>query len=120
MDAGPGISFFALNKERLLFATIGAIAVPETVRDEIRQKARQEQRFAAASRVIDKLQARLFEVLSDGVTPELAAAINRMTRMPMVQRKNHPKDLGETMVIAHAVIAAEAGDNVSAYPRSSW
>ncbi len=30
----------------------------------------------------------------------------------MQQRLKHPKDLGETMVIAHAVVAAEAGETV--------
>ncbi|MEV0869517.1 hypothetical protein AB0I24_16475 [Brachybacterium paraconglomeratum] len=44
MDAGPGINFFALNKERLLIATVGPLAVPETVHEEIRAKARREQR----------------------------------------------------------------------------
>lgn len=31
----------------------------------------------------------------------------------MKQRVKHPKDLGETMVIAHAVVAAEAGQTVT-------
>lgn len=55
MDAGPGINFFSLNKERLLFATVGALSVPEIVHEEIRNKAHQEQRFAAAGRVPAKL-----------------------------------------------------------------
>lgn len=48
MDAGPGINFFSINRERLLFATLGPVAVPEIVEQEIRRKARQDQRFAAA------------------------------------------------------------------------
>lgn len=51
MDAGPGINFFSLNKERLLFGTIGPLAVPEVVEQEILRKASQDQRFAAAERV---------------------------------------------------------------------
>lgn len=35
MDAGPGINFFSLNKERLLFSVLGALSVPEIVADEI-------------------------------------------------------------------------------------
>lgn len=31
----------------------------------------------------------------------------------MEERLKHPKDLGETMVIAHAVVAAEAGETVT-------
>lgn len=51
MDAGPGINFFSLNKERLLFSTLGPLCVPEIVETEILRKARQEQRFAVAERV---------------------------------------------------------------------
>ncbi|ASK66213.1 hypothetical protein CFK39_10735 [Brachybacterium avium] len=52
MDAGPGLNFFALTKERMLFATVG-------------------------------------------------------------QRVRATKDLGEMMVVAHAVVAAEAGDEMT-------
>ncbi|WP_262402804.1 hypothetical protein [Actinomadura sp. CNU-125] len=52
------------------------------------------------------------QVLSDDVTPELAAVVHRITRLPMEERLRQSKDLGETMVIAHAVVAAEAGHNV--------
>lgn len=54
MDAGPGINFFSLNKERLLFGVLGPLAIPEIVEKEIRRKARQDQRFAAAERVLVK------------------------------------------------------------------
>jgi hypothetical protein len=53
------------------------------------------------------------EVLSDAHTPELAAVVHRITRLSMEQRVKHPKDLGETMVIAPAVVAAEAGETVT-------
>lgn len=52
-------------------------------------------------------------ILSDNHTPELAAAVHRITRQPMQQRLKHPKDLGETMVLAHAVVAAESGETVT-------
>lgn len=32
--------------------------------------------------------------------------------MPIEERLRHSKDLGEVMVIAHAVVAAEAGDTM--------
>ncbi len=112
MDAGPGINFFSLNKERLLFSVLGALSVPEIVQDEILRKARQDERFAAAERVWSKLPSRLMEVLSDDATDELAAAVHRIAGMPIEQRVRSNKDLGETMVIAHAVVAAERGDNV--------
>jgi len=112
MDAGPGINFFSLNKERLLFSVLGALSVPEIVEDEILRKARQDERFAAAERVWKKLPSRLMEVLSDDATDELAAAVHRIAGMPIKQRVHSNKDLGETMVIAHAVVAAERGENV--------
>lgn len=113
MDAGPGINFFSLNKERLLFATVGPLAIPEVVEQEIRRKARQEHRFSAAERVLGKVPERLLEVLSDDVTDELAAVVRRITGIPIAERKRSGKDLGETMVVAHAVLAAERGERVT-------
>jgi hypothetical protein len=113
MDAGPGVNFFSLNKERLLFATLGALAIPEIVEQEMLRKASQDQRFAAAGRMMGKLPPRLLEVLSDDVTDELAAAVHRIAGMPLELRLRPNKDLGETMVVAHAVVAAEAGEQVS-------
>lgn len=112
MDAGPGINFFSLNRERLLFSALGPLAVPEIVEQEIRRKARQDRRFAAAERVLSKVPTRLLEILSDDVTDDLAAVVQRIAGMPMVERIRSNKDLGETMVVAHAVVAAERGEQV--------
>ncbi|REF37152.1 hypothetical protein [Thermasporomyces composti] len=113
IDAGPGLNFFAINKERLLFDTLGPLSVPETVRDEILRKSRQDERFRAAEVVWRKLPERLMQVLPDDVTPELEAVVRRISRLPMRERLKHRKDLGETMVIAHAVVAAEASNDVT-------
>ncbi|MPY78219.1 MAG: hypothetical protein GEV04_06930 [Actinophytocola sp.] len=83
MDAGPGINFLSDNKERLLFSTLGALSVPEAVETEILRKAGQDQRFAAAGRVCKKLPERLMEVLSDDVTHELSAAVQRISGLPL-------------------------------------
>ncbi|MDI5978803.1 hypothetical protein [Amycolatopsis magusensis] len=112
MDAGPGINFLSVNKERLLFSTLGALSVPEAVETEILRKAGQDERFAAAGRVWKKLPARLVEVLSDDVTDELSVAVQRISGVPFDQRLRSGKDLGETMVIAHAAVAAETGEHV--------
>jgi hypothetical protein len=109
IDAGPGLNFFSINKERLLIGVLGSLSAPETVRDEVFRKARQDERFRAAATVWRKLSPRWMEILSDDQTPELAAVVHRITRQSMAQRLKHSKDLGETMVIAHAVVAAEAG-----------
>lgn len=76
------------------------------------RKSRQDQRFAAAERVWKKLPPRWMDVLSDDVTEELAAAVHRIAGMPIEQRQRSKKDLGEVMDIAHAVVAAERGDDV--------
>lgn len=112
MGAGPGINFLSVNKERLLFSTLGALSVPEAVEAEILRKAGRDRRFAAAERVWKKLPERLLDVLSDDVTDELSAAVQRISGVPFDQRIRSGKDLGETMVIAHASVAAEAGEHV--------
>jgi len=51
IDAGPALNFLAINKERLLLGVLGAVSVPETVRDEVLRKAKVDSRFAAAATV---------------------------------------------------------------------
>ncbi len=55
IDAGPGLNFFSINKERLLIEVLGPLSAPETVRDEVLRKARQDKRFRAAATVWGKL-----------------------------------------------------------------
>lgn len=77
------------------------------------RKSRQDERFRNAEKVWRKLTPRWMETLPDDQTPELAAVIHRIGGLPMGERLRHSKDLGETVVIAHAVVAAEAGDTVT-------
>jgi hypothetical protein len=113
IDAGPGLNFFSINKERLLIGVLGQLSAPETVQTEVFRKSRQDERFHAAAAIWRKLTPTWMQVLSDDQTPELASVVHRITRQPMEQRLKHPKDLGETMVIAHAVVAAESGETVT-------
>lgn len=112
IDAGPALNFCSINRERLLLATLGPISAPEAVRDEVLRKARTDTRFRPAERVWARLPERLLQILSDDETPELAAAVARICGLPMAERTRQGKDLGELMVIAHAVVSAEAGDTV--------
>jgi hypothetical protein len=50
IDAGPGLNFFALNKERLLITILVQLGTPETVRNEILRKARTDKRFTARTK----------------------------------------------------------------------
>ncbi|WP_199725671.1 hypothetical protein [Nocardiopsis sp. Huas11] len=109
IDAGPGLNFLSINQERLLIRVLGRLSAPETVQSEVFNKARQDERFRAAAGIWRKLAPNWMQILSDDQTPELAAAVQRITHQPMAERVRRPKDLGEVMVIAHAVVAAEAG-----------
>ena len=113
IDAGPSLNFLSINKERLLVGVLGPLSAPETVQAEVLRKSREDERFRAAATVWRKLAPRWIQILSDDETPELAAVVHRVTRQPMEERLKHPKDLGETMVIAHAVVAAEAGETMT-------
>jgi hypothetical protein len=113
IDAGPGLNFLSINKERLLIAVLGPLSAPETVQDEVFRKAAQDSRFYSAATVWRKLTPDWIQILPDDATPELAAVIQRISGLPMGERKRQAKDLGETMVIAHAVLGAESGQAVS-------
>ncbi|MBT2272189.1 hypothetical protein [Rhodococcus qingshengii] len=115
IDAGPALNFLAINKERLLLSTTGPISTPETVRNEVirRSRSRKDRRFPQVERVWNKIPSRLLDVLSDDPSPELVAALSRISQQPWTQRLARAKDLGETMVVAHAVVHAEAGHHVT-------
>lgn len=113
IDAGPSLNFLSINRERLLIGVLGPLSVPETVQDEVIRKSREDLRFRPAATVWRKLTPRWIDVLPDDETPELAAAVHRITQQPMQDRLRRLKDLGEIMVVAHAVVAAEAGETMT-------
>lgn len=51
IDAGPGLNFFSINKERLLIGILGYLSAPETVQNEVFRKSRQDERFRPAAAV---------------------------------------------------------------------
>ncbi|MFD6948922.1 hypothetical protein A6A08_03250 [Nocardiopsis sp. TSRI0078] len=113
IDAGPGLNFLSINQERLLIRVLGKLSAPETVQSEVLSKARQDERFRVAEGIWRKLTPNWMQILSDDQTPELESVVQRITHQPMAERLGRPKDLGEIMVIAHAVVAAEAGQEVT-------
>lgn len=113
IDAGPALNFFSINKERLLIGTLGKLSTPESVQIEVLRKSAQDNRFSAAAAVWGKVTPKYLEILSDAPTPALSAVIHRITQLPMADRMRQAKDLGETMVVAHAVVAAESGATVT-------
>lgn len=113
IDAGPGLNFLSLNKERLLIAVTGPLSAPEAVQIEVFRKARTEGRFQVAERVWNKLGPTYMEVLSDELTTELNRTVQRISRMEAERRIRLKRDLGELMVLAHAVVLAEEGHDVT-------
>lgn len=83
--------------QRNPIAVLGPLSAPETVRDEVLRKSRQDDRFRAAATVWRKLTDRWIQILPDDVTPELAAVVQRISGLPMAERMKHAKDLGEIM-----------------------
>jgi hypothetical protein len=112
IDAGPSLNFLSINKERLLIGVLGKLSAPETVEQEVFRKARHDPRFRTAAMVWRKLTPNWINILPDDPEPRLARVVSRITQQPMNERLHISKDLGETMVIAHAVVAAEAGSTV--------
>lgn len=112
MDAGPGLNFFSVNQERLLFKTLGKLQVPETVRDEMLRKSRNDLRFHQTEAILKKLPPHLLEILSDDATESLSRHVERISGLPVDERLALGKDLGETMVVAHAAMFAESGHDV--------
>jgi hypothetical protein len=112
IDAGPALNFLSIHKERLLIGVLGRLSAPEIVQDEVFRKSRQDQRFRDAEQVWRRLTPNWMQILPDDHTAELAAVVHRISGLPMRQRFQRSKDLGETMVIAHAVVIAESGADV--------
>ncbi|MFE3544078.1 hypothetical protein ACFXK0_14040 [Nocardia sp. NPDC059177] len=112
IDAGPALNFLAIDRQRLLIGVLGPISTPETVEQEVLRKARTDARFKSAARHWSKLTPKWIQVLSDD-WPELEPVVARIARMSMSQRRRQAKDLGELMVVAHALIRAEQGQNVT-------
>lgn len=113
IDAGPGLNFFSINKERLLISVLGKLSAPGAVQAEVFRKATNDERFRPAATVWRKLTPHWISILPNDQTPELAATVNRISGQPIGQRLAQPKDLGEFMVVTHAVVAAEAGTTVT-------
>lgn len=49
IDAGPGLNFLSIHKERLLIAILGPLSVPDPVQGEVLRKSQQDDRFRAAA-----------------------------------------------------------------------
>lgn len=113
LDAGPSLNFFAANCERLLFRVIGPASVPAVVREEILRKSDRDERFRPARQVMKRLTAKFWEELPEDSSEAMQRAVQRITQVPFEERMKNGADLGEVMVLAHAAVLADQGNNVT-------
>jgi hypothetical protein len=112
LDAGPCLNFFGSNNERLLIRVVGMeLRLPSSVDGEIRNKSRNDTRFTKVNPLVKKLKAaNIITILDDDANdPALLRANDLVTGMPMAQVRKMARDLGETMVVIHAMKEALAG-----------
>lgn len=98
IDAGPGLNFFSINKERLLIATLGPLASPESVRDEMLRKAGTDSRFSASKTVLGKLPEkwlRLDRLRAQGGHVGSIALVSTVTVLEKAVQRGHITDRGQ-------------------------
>lgn len=117
IDAGPTLTFTGAGYGRLLVDVISKrgnrLLTPETVVDEVNRKA-QTAKFVGCDQALSTLIAtEQVEVLFDDISDkELAQQVRRITGVGTAIRLGESKDLGETMVIAHALKLQASGVDV--------
>lgn len=110
IDTGPALSFIAAGFQDLLAEVIAQksalLCAPQAVAEEVHVKADQRQRFNSShARIFDAMTRNgKISILPDSIEdPQLAEATNDVAKMPIAKRLLTSKDLGETMVLAHAL-----------------
>ncbi|WP_280460063.1 hypothetical protein [Nocardia carnea] len=111
IDAGPALNFIAAHQENILLKALGPLSTPQTVADEVLRLSRTDPLFRGVELRWKTLTRKHIEVLADE-GDELDSLCARITRQPLNQRKRTGKDLGELMVLLHAVAAAERGADI--------
>lgn len=121
IDAGPALTFTAAAKRDLLINVVtgrgSRLLAPESVADEVSRKASQQKRFAECeSKFASLISHGQIEMLSDDVDDAaLSHQVNRITGLGTRMRLGESKDLGETMVIAHALKLKQSGAEVRVF-----
>ena len=113
MDAGPGLNFLSLNKERLLFDTVGPLRVPEKLRKKF---------FASHVKIIDSLQPKASgdDYLSDSFRYFPTTPLTRTSAEQLdasAERRSNSASafqrISEKSWSSHTPpVAAESGENV--------
>ena len=121
IDAGPALTFMAAGQRKLLLEVVdrrgNQLQTPEAVVEEVTRKAAQQKRFAGCDAELAGLIARgKVKLLLDDITDDvLTKQVRRITGVGTAIRLGESKDLGETMVIAHALKQKAAGIEVRVF-----
>lgn len=117
IDAGPTLTFAAAGKRDLLISVTSqrgnSLLTPETVVEEVNRKA-QSSKFAGCDSVLADLisQGHIGMLYDDIQDHDLSHQVRRITGVGAAIRVGESKDLGETMVIAHALKLQASGVDV--------
>lgn len=119
LDAGPSLNFLAVGQQNILVQVAAShslqLAAPQRVDTEV-EGMTNDPRFRRTAVLGTwqklKMSGRLL-ILDDSLTTaELTTAVTRISGMPAKDRVRSRKSLGEIMVLAHATVHAQQGQQV--------
>lgn len=117
MDAGPCITFCAVNQESMLYDILSRkyqLSAPDVVEDEVLRIVHKSKDYKAVPSGWRKLKgADRVQIIPSPISDkELAAEVILLSGVPLAQRLLQKKDLGELLAIAHARIRIRHGETV--------
>lgn len=119
LDTGPSLNFFSIGKANLLLDTLhsvtASLAMPADVVQEIRDKTEEDDRFRGSDRALDWAlrNGHVTELDSrSGVDPDVDKFVSAILGMPHERQPTRAKDIGERMVVAHAMALRNRGERV--------
>ncbi|MFX1821944.1 hypothetical protein PV768_19365 [Pseudarthrobacter sp. CC4] len=122
LDAGPCITFCAASKQNLLIEVLqrgsNQLRVPDVVDDEVGKRGSNRRDFPVSTVNNWRLLTDHDHVgiLDSSVSSEdaeaLSVAVKKLSGMPLAQRLTENRDLGEILVIAHAMMRKVRGEEV--------
>lgn len=122
LDAGPCITFCAAAKHSLLIDVLqrgsNELHVPDVVNDEVSNRGSNSRIFPPSTvpnwewLVKQNGIGILDSSVSAEDAEELSAAVKKLSGTPLAERLMESKDLGELMVIAHAMVRRDRGEQV--------
>jgi len=122
LDAGPCLNFLAVGQQNILIQVAASqdlqLAAPARVDVEVEGMTRDSRfhRTPALNTWRTLKSSKRLLILSDELSIDgddpLTAAVTRISGMPAKDRVDSPKSLGEILVLAHASVFAQRGEQV--------